>query len=105
MISYLSNRSQYVFLNGKSSSSNAIMSGVPQGSILGPLFFLIYINDLPLILNNKTTNDLFADDASLYTSSKELDTIKTFSKIVLIKQINGVQIILWLFILIKQNAW
>ena len=76
MKSYLSDRSQYVFLNGKFSKSKPIVSGVPQGSVLGPMFFLIYINDLPLILNNNTTNDLFADDASLYTSNRDLDAIQ-----------------------------
>ena len=46
IIDFLSNRNQRVVLNGKYSSWTNIEAGVPQGSILGPLFFLIYFNDL-----------------------------------------------------------
>ena len=59
--SYLSSRQQRVILNGKSSDWSFITAGVPQGSVLGPLFFLIYINDLSSDAN------LFADDTSLFT--------------------------------------
>ena len=62
--SYLSDRCQQVSINGHSSRYKAIEAGVPQGSIMGPLLFLIYIND---IVNNLTSNArLFADDTSLY---------------------------------------
>ena len=80
--SYLSDRYQCVYVNGKTSVKKKIKSGVPQGSVLGPLFFLIYINDLPLHLhlhtlhpNTNTTNELFADDASIHTSHKNIDII------------------------------
>ena len=62
---YLSNRKQRVNLNGQNSLWADIKSGVPQGSVLGPLLFLIYINDLPD--NLKSNVKLFADDTSLFT--------------------------------------
>ena len=62
---YLSDRFQRVLLNGQASSWRPVLAGVPQGSILGPLLFLIYINDLPNEL--KSNAKLFADDTSLFT--------------------------------------
>ena len=62
---YLSNRFQRVLLNGQESSWLPIKAGVPQGSILGPLLFLIYINDLPDGLNSIAK--LFADDTFLFS--------------------------------------
>ena len=61
---YLSNRSQRVFLHGANSSWKTIKAGVPQGSILGPLLFLVYINDSVEDIHCKIR--LFADDTSLY---------------------------------------
>ena len=75
--SYLSDRSQYVCANSKLSAMGTIQSGVPQGSILGPLLFCIVINDLPLhIQDKKVRNSLFADDSSLDTSGKTLKEIE-----------------------------
>ena len=67
---YLSERSQFVSVNNASSSLLNILSGVPQGSILGPLLFLIYINDLPLCSNFLTL--LFADDTTLLLSNANI---------------------------------
>ena len=61
---YLSGRLQRVVLNGQTSSWKPVLAGVPQGSILGPLLFLVYINDLPNGLNSNVK--LFADDTSVY---------------------------------------
>ena len=63
--SFLSNRFQRVVLNGQSSSWTSVYVGVPQGSILGPLFFLIYINDLSKDISS--TVKLFADDTSIFS--------------------------------------
>ena len=65
----LSGRFQRVVLNGETSSWRPVLARVPQGSILGPLLILIYINDLP---NEWKSNvKLFADDVSLFTSVKD----------------------------------
>ena len=63
--SYLSNRYQYVEFNGSISSTKVVDTGVPQGSILGPLLFLMYINYLPCVspLFNMVK---YADDTTLY---------------------------------------
>ena len=66
--SYIKDREQQCIVNGQLSSSKKIICGVPQGSILGPLLFLLYINDMPDSLNN-TTPSLYADDSEIYASS------------------------------------
>ena len=69
--SYLSGRKQYVYFNGVSSATLSLSCGVPQGSVLGPLLFLIYINDLPNI-SDTLQFFLFADDTNLYYESDDL---------------------------------
>ena len=66
---YLSNRFQSVLLNAQASSWIPVLAGVPQGSVLGPLHFLIYINDLSNEL--KSNAKLFADDTSLFAIVKD----------------------------------
>ena len=73
--SYLSNRKQYVSVNGCSSDELNIIHGVPQGSVLGPLLFLIFINDSPNIPKHLTFY-LFADDTNIYYESSNLLHIK-----------------------------
>src|SRR5688572_8908448 len=71
---YLTHRQQQIKCNGTTSRFKLIKFGVPQGSILGPLLFLIYINDLPntsSILNFV----LFADDSSVFFSHKSYDEL------------------------------
>ena len=73
--SYLSNRKQYVTYNWVSSQVNNITCRVPQGSILGPLLFLLYINDLGKIFSS-TTSILFADDTNLFKSGSNLSDME-----------------------------
>ena len=67
---FLSSRYQKVVLNGQSSSWVEVSARVPQGSILGPLFFLIYINDLSCGLSS--TTKLFPDDISLFSAVEDV---------------------------------
>ncbi len=63
--SYLRNIIQYVTVNGKSSNISEVVSRVPQGSVLGPLLFLIYMNDIDLHQNEGSLL-LYTDDLLLY---------------------------------------
>ena len=74
--SYLSNRKQFVTIDNFNSLLTDVLLGVPQGSILGPLLFLIYINDLPLA--PKLFALLFADDTTLLASASSVDSLCTF---------------------------
>ena len=69
---FLRNRKQRVTLNGQSSSWTNVNAGVSEGSILGPLLFLIYINDLPDGLSSNAK--LFADDTSLFSVVHDINT-------------------------------
>ena len=85
---YLANRKQRVVLNGKSSEWATISAWVPQGSVLGPLFFLVYINDL--VDNINCDIKMFADDTSLFSRvddpvrsalelNEDLETVKLWA--------------------------
>jgi hypothetical protein len=69
--SYLSGRVQYVSYNNVASGTRNISCGVPQGSVLGPLLFIIYTNDLPKSIQN-SKSIIFADDTTVYASSTSL---------------------------------
>ena len=87
---YLRQRVQYVVVNGKSSNVTAVSSGVPQGSVLGPILFIIYVNDL-LNIDVRTGNKirLYADDVLLYKTisstsdyedlQRSIDCVSTWS--------------------------
>jgi hypothetical protein len=66
--SYLSDRSQFVTYNNKSSNYCNLTLGVPQGSTLGPMLFMLFVNDLPMYINNGRCA-MYADDTVVYVSS------------------------------------
>ena len=72
--SYLNNRLQYVYVNNNESNRKRVIMGVPQGSVLGPLLFLIYINDLQNCL--KSIPRLFADDTALLINASNITELK-----------------------------
>ena len=67
---FLTDRTQCVVINGVSSSIGNVTSGIPQGSVLGPLLFVIYINDLPDVVDAYTLVFLFVDDTKLFREIK-----------------------------------
>ena len=71
---YLSDRKQYVYYNDTSMDLQQIICGVPQGSILGPLLFLIYVNDL-YKASSTLTEVMFADDTNLFISNRNIEKL------------------------------
>ena len=69
---FLSNRTQRVVVDGCKSESAEVKSGVPQGTVMGPLLFLLFINDLPSVVDPATTVRLFADDCLIYRTIKNV---------------------------------
>ena len=70
---YLNDREQFVSVNGVNSEREKVKCGVPQGSILGPILFLLFINDLPNATDFLTL--LFADDTTFQVSGQDLDQL------------------------------
>ena len=89
--SFLNGRKQCVVIDGKASEPTNVLSGVPQGTVLGPLFFLVYINDISKNLTPGTKIRLFADDSLLYRTirssidsqilQKDLNTLQHWEKL------------------------
>ena len=75
--SFLSDRKQKVIVNGECSSLKDVTSGIPQGSVLGPILFVLYINDLPESLKNNSEIFLYADDTKIFREINNLaDCVK-----------------------------
>ena len=72
----MSNRRQFVSLSGIDSDYQTITCGVPQGSVLGPLLFLLYINDMPKC-SNILEFHLFADDTNLFLNNPNILNLET----------------------------
>ena len=83
----MNERNQKVTVNGNESSNRLVTSGIPQGSVLGPILFVIYINELPECVEANTY--LFADDTKIFreikTEEDDLDKLQQWSDIWLLK--------------------
>ena len=85
--SYLRDRKQYTVVGAIKSQLGSISHGVPQGSCLGPLLFLVYINDLPYCINNGIS-ELYADDTGLSASGKKVHDVEKLINLALDKVYN-----------------
>ena len=85
---WLTDRRQRVVVDGEVSSWKSVLSGVPQGSVLGPILFLVYINNLEEGVTGKILK--FADDTKLFTKTKEIGD-KQNCKMTLINYSSGLK--------------
>lgn len=92
--SYLCSRTRNVDINGVRSESANVLIGIPQGSILGPFFFLVHINDLPLLARKHCEIILFAGDTSLSIKidKKNYDISKINLSLSLINSVNNLML-------------
>ena len=81
MRSFLQSRTHRTVIRSEQSSSQTLTHGVPQGSVLSPLLFLMHINDLPGAVSQPTTVDIFADDTTLSSCSPYMDTFRLCSRL------------------------
>ena len=89
--SYLSNRAQYVTYNGVNSNSVKITYGGPPGSILGPLLFLLYVNDIANV--SKIVNPiLYADDTNIFLDGDDVNSIVECMNVELAKFMNWMNV-------------
>ena len=77
LTNYLSGREQCVLVDGSKSEIKPVLSGVPQGSVLGPILFVLFINDLPTRLTSGTSLVLYADDTKIWSPIKSYDDYRT----------------------------
>ena len=90
--SYLNNRKQFITHDNSNKSFAGISFGIPQRSILGPLLFLLYINDLP---NASPVLDsiMYTDDTSLFYSNNDTETLFSTVNMELEKSVNGLELL------------
>ena len=70
--SFLSDRSHFVCISNASSVLQSLLSGIPQETVVGPILFIIYVNDRPDIVENGNVVDLFTDNLKMYYAIKSV---------------------------------
>jgi len=81
---YLYNRQQFVSIRGINSDTASVLYGIPQGSVLGPLLFLIYVNDICSCVDDAAVK-LFADDTNLFVSGQSVNEVSTIANMCISK--------------------